>query len=106
MDTTPTPKIPKLVSHSQYITRCVAAENAILAAGAHAAIREVVNKPTKPISAGKLVVTAADLQVSVADVAYYRSWRANDEKVRGIIFQNVSNVRRTKLQSCLTAKDA
>lgn len=106
MNTTPLPKIPKLVSHSQYVTWCVAVENAILAAGAHAALKDVVVEPTKPIYTEKLVVTATDLQVYVADMAYYRSWRDKDEKARGIIFQNVSNGLRMKLQSCHTAKEA
>ena len=54
----------------------------------------------------KLVVSATDLQVYVAELAYYRSRKDKDEKARGILFQNVSNGLRMKLQGCTSAKDA
>jgi hypothetical protein len=59
-----------LVSHAQYVTWCVAVENAILAAGAHASLEGVVTEPVRPISTEKLVVSATDLQVYVAELAY------------------------------------
>ena len=105
MNTT-APKIPKLVSHAQFVTWCVAVEDAIFAAGAHAALREAVNEPIKPIATENLQVTAADLQVNVAELAYYRSWKDKDEKARGILLQNVSNGLRMKLQDCTSAKGA
>ena len=69
-------------------------------------MREAVNEPIKPIATEKLRVTAADLQVYVAELAYYRSWKDKDEKARGILFQNVSNGLRMKLQDCTSAKGA
>ena len=66
MSSTTAPKIPKLVSHSQFVTWCCAVEDAILAAGAHASLREVVVEPVRPIGTDKLVVTSTDLQVYVA----------------------------------------
>jgi hypothetical protein len=82
MSTTTTPKIPKLVSHAQYVTWCCAVEDANLAAGAHASLREVVTEPVRPIGTEKLVITSSDLQVYVAELAYYRSWKDKDAKAR------------------------
>ncbi|GHJ83601.1 hypothetical protein NliqN6_0003 [Naganishia liquefaciens] len=106
MNTNIAPKIPKLVSHSQFVTWCVAEEDAILAAGAHTSLRETGAEPTKPVGTEKLVVTAADLQVYFPELAYYRSWKDKDEKARGMIFQNVPNGLRMNLQSCASAKEA
>jgi hypothetical protein len=106
MSTVNTPKIPKLVSHAQYVVWRCAVEDAILAAGAHASLREQIYEPYKPVSTEKLPVTAADLQVYVAELAYYRSWKDKDEKARGILFQNISNGLRMKLQGCTSAKEA
>ncbi|KAJ9107111.1 hypothetical protein QFC20_003836 [Naganishia adeliensis] len=106
MSSTTAPKIPKLVSHAQFVTWCCAVEDAILAAGAHAPLKEVVVEPGRPIGTEKLVVTATDLQVYVAELAYYRSWKDKDEIARGNPFQNVSNGLRMKLQGCLSAKEA
>ncbi|KAI5453545.1 hypothetical protein NCC49_005371, partial [Naganishia albida] len=106
MSTTNAPKIPKLVSHAQFVACCFAVDNAILAAGAHASLREVVAEPVRPVGTEKLVVTATDLQVYVAELAYYRSWKDKEEKARRILFQNVSNGLRMKLQGRVSAKEA
>lgn len=75
MNITTVPKTRKLVSHSQYVTWCVAVKNAILASEAHGALKNVVVEPTKPMSMEELVVTGTDLQAYVADMAYLRFWR-------------------------------
>ncbi|KAJ9093744.1 hypothetical protein QFC21_006341 [Naganishia friedmannii] len=101
-----TPKIPKLVSHAQYVVWCCAVEDAILAAGVHASLREKISEPIRPVTTETLPVTAAHLQVYVAELAYYRSWKDKDEKARGVLFEDVSNGLRMKLQGCTTAREA
>ncbi|KAJ9111767.1 hypothetical protein QFC22_006426 [Naganishia vaughanmartiniae] len=69
-------------------------------------LREVIVEPMRPVATEKLVVTATDLQVYVAALAYYRSWKDKDEKARDNLFQNVLNGLRMKLQGCTSAKEA
>ncbi|KAJ9114800.1 hypothetical protein QFC24_007094 [Naganishia onofrii] len=44
--------------------------------------------------------------VDLAELAYYRSWKDKDGKARGVLFQNISNGLRMKLQGCTSAKEA
>jgi hypothetical protein len=66
MITATTREISMLVSHTQYVTWCVAVENAILAAGANTSLEGVVTEPVRPIITEKLVSSATDMQVYFA----------------------------------------
>ncbi|KAJ9097182.1 hypothetical protein QFC21_004851 [Naganishia friedmannii] len=100
--------ITKLTGQDGYIPWTRSVEDAILSAGAMAAIeRPAPVRPFKPVSVkDSSPVTPIELQVYQEEFRYYNSWMEKDEKARGIIQKSISAGLRMKLKNskCLTAR--
>ncbi|KAJ9120566.1 hypothetical protein QFC24_005251 [Naganishia onofrii] len=99
--------ITKLSCQDGYIPWTRSVEDAILTAGAMAALDRLAPvAPVRPVSVKDAPVTPSELQLYQEEFRYYNSWMEKDEKARGIIQKSISAGLRMKLKNskCLTAK--
>lgn len=99
--------IVKLTNQDGYIPWTHAVEDAILTAGAMAALEQTApEKPVKPVPLKDEKPSPAELSVYQEEFRYYNAWMEKDEKARGVIQRSISAGLRMKLKNsnCTTAK--
>ena len=99
--------VTKLSTQDGYIPWTHYVEDAILSAGAIAALdRPAPVAPLTPVSVKDVPVTPSELQLYHEKFRYYNSWMEKDENAREIIGKSISAAIRMKLKNskCSTAK--